>query len=438
MLKLKGVLLATLVISTQPLKAENLMAIYQQALQSDPQLKNAELKVEVGNAQKGQALGQMLPQINASGNWSKNNYYSKVNNPRNISKDYPGTRYYISLTQSVIDFGKFWDWRRSQEVENQYASEFLEAQHELIFNVVERYFSVLNADDQLHLTQQEKQATASELEQVKKQFAKQLIKVTDLYEVEARLDQIKADEIEAESLLIIAKQALKELTNILPLQLEKLREDVEYKELEGKLDDWIEVAKSQNPIVAAQQSAIDAASNNVALQKSRYLPVVDLQLNYYDTDTGYQSQPGNQYQTQVAALNVNVPIFTGGTTTHRLFEAQSRLAMSKEESEAKIRALVKETSDAFSASNANARRIKASGKALASAAKSREAMQSGLKYGVETIADVLRSQQLEYKAKRELSKSKYQYIINRIRFLKAIGTISVDNLQEVNDWLNKL
>ena len=121
-----------------------------------------------------------------------------------------------------------------------------------------------------------------------------------------------------------------------------------------------------------------------------------------------------------------------------MFEAQSRLAISKEESEAKIRALVKETSDAFSASNANARRIKASDKALASATKSREAMQSGLKYGVETIADVLRAQQLEFKAKRELSKSKYQYITNRIRFLKAIGTISEDNLQEINSWLIKL
>jgi outer membrane protein len=432
------VLFATLVIFAQPLKADNLMTVYQEALQADPQLKTAELKVEVGNAQKGQALGQMLPQISATGNWSKNNYYTKANNPKNKSLDYPGTRYYISLTQSVIDFAKFWDWRRSQEVENQYASEFIEAQHELIFNVVERYFGVLNADDQLHLTQQEKQATASELEQVKKQFAKQLIKVTDLYEVEARLDQIKADEIEAESLLIIAKQALKELTNSLPQQLEKLREGVDYNELEGKLDDWIEVAKSQNPIVSAQQSAIEAASNNVAVQKSKYLPVVDLQLNYYDTDTGYQSTPGSQYQTQVAALNVNVPIFTGGTTTHRMFEAQSRLAMSKEESEAKVRALVKETSDAFSASNANARRIKASEKALASATKSREAMQSGLKYGVETIADVLRAQQLEYKAKRELSKSKYQYVINRIRFLKAIGTINVDNLQEINGWLVKV
>ena len=429
--------MAAIVASPQVVHAENLMNIYQQALQADPQLKAAEFKVEVGSSQKGQALGQMLPQINATGNWSENKQLA--GGFTKGGRDYKGTRYYLSLTQSVVDFAKFWEWRQSQEVENQYASELIEAQHTLFFNVVERYFSVLDAEDQLRLTQQEKQATESELEQVKKQYAKQLIKITDLYEVEARLDQIKADEIESESVLIIAKQGLKELTNTLPIQLDKLREDIDYKELEGKLDDWIAVAKSENPILASQNSAVEAARNNLAVQKSKYLPVVDLQLNYYDTNTGYQNTQiqGSAYQTEVAALNVNVPLFTGGTTTHRMYEAQSRLAMSKEESEAKLRALVKETSDAFSASNANARRIKASKVALLSATKSREAMQSALKHGVETVADLLRAQQLEYKAKRELSRSKYEYIINRIRFLKAIGTINEENLQEVNAWLTK-
>ena len=237
--------------------------------------------------------------------------------------------------------------------------------------------------------------------------------------------------------MIIAKQSLKELTNNAPANLDKLRESVDYKELEGNLDDWIAVAKSENPILASQLSAVEAAKDNLSVQKSRYLPVVDLQLNYNDSNTGYQSTQTPVYQTEIAALNVTVPIFTGGTTTHRMYEAQSRLAMSNEENEAKIRALVKETSDAFSASNANARRIKAAEKALYSAVKSREAMQSALKFGVETVADLLRAQQVEYKAKREFSRSKYDYIINRTRFLKAIGAINEENLQEINGWLVK-
>ena len=195
MLDIKAILLVVLVAGVSPVYAENLISIYQQALQEDPQLKSAELKVEVGGSQKGQALGQLLPQVSATGNWSENRQVGNVQHGSNVN--YPGTRYYVSLSQSVLDFAKFWDWRKSQEIENQYASELIEAQHVLIFNVVERYFGVLDAEDRLYLTQQEKQATENELEQVKKQYAKQLIKITDLYEVEARLDQIKADEIEA-------------------------------------------------------------------------------------------------------------------------------------------------------------------------------------------------------------------------------------------------
>ncbi|NOT69580.1 MAG: TolC family outer membrane protein [Methylophilaceae bacterium] len=429
---LKKIGLILLLIQTTLANAEDLLDIYQQALRADPELRTAQFKVNLGNAQKGQALGQLLPQVNASANWSANNQHlnKKDNN-------YAGTRYYISLNQSLIDFAKFWDWRRAQEVENQYASELTDAQHALMLNVIERYFSSLDAEDALYLTQLEIQATSSQLEQIKKLFTKQLVTIPDVYEVEARLDQLKADEIEAESNLTITKQALNELTNQFPLQLNKLRENIEYNDLEGKLEDWIQVAKSENPILAAKQSAIEAANNNVTVQKSKYLPVVDLQLNYYDTNTGYQNSLSSQYQTQVAAININIPIFTGGMTTYRMREAQSRLSMIQEEKEAKTRALIKEVSDAYTASNANARRIKASEIALRSAAKSLEAMQSGLKYGVESISDVLRAQQEEFKAKRALSKARYKYITNRIRFLKAIGTISEGNLHEVNSWLVK-
>lgn len=432
--KLQWLLLCLAVTLASNAQSEDLITVYQQALQADPELKSAELAVEIVAAQKGQALGQLLPQINGSANWSENRQTIRGN-----ASNYPGTRYYLSLTQSLLDFTKFWNWRRAQEVENQYDLERIEAQHALMFNVVERYFGVLDAEDQLRFLETEKQATQQQQEQVRKQFAKQLVKITDVYEVEARLDKISADLIEAESVLVTAKEHLRELTDSMPTNLYTLRDAIDYKELEGKLDDWIAVAKSENPTIAAQLRAIDAAGDDVAVQKSRYLPVVDLQLNYYNTNTGYQSVNLNtDIQTQVAAINVNVPIFTGGTTTHRLFEAQSRLELTKQDNEAKLRALVKETSDAFLTSNANVRRIKATRKALESATKSREAMEAAYKYGVETITDVLIAQQLEYKAKRDLSQSKYSYIINRIRFMRAIGAISEGNLQEINGWLAKV
>lgn len=414
--------------------AEDLLTIYQQAIEADPTLKSAWIKTDIGADQKGQALGEMLPQVTASANWSTNNQRQSSSTAANTS-NYHGTRYTLSLNQTVIDFAKFWNWRKAQEIEDQYSSELTEAQNALMFHTVEKYFGVLEAEDQLSFLQTEQQATEKQLEQVNRQYAKQLVKITDLYDVEARLDQIKASEIEAETILTTAIESLKELTNTTPATLYKLRDSIEYKHLEGNLEDWIAVAQSENPTLAAQLHSIEAAGNDVAVQKSRYLPVVDAQFNYYDTNTGYQSVNIGQTETQVAAINVNVPIFTGGVTTHRLFEANHRLELSKTEHEAKIRALIKETSDAYLSTNANVRRIDAAQKALESTAKARQAKETGFTYGVETMTDVLIAQQNEFKAKRELAKAKYSYIKNRIRFMQATGLITEENLSEVNSWL---
>ena len=417
--------------------ADDLISIYQQALQADPQSKSAEEKVGIGSAQKGQALGQMLPQINASANWSKNRFDQTRTNGSNAVTNYPGTRYYVSLNQTLIDFAKFWEWRRASKVEDQYAEEAIEARNQLMFNVVDKYFSVLEAEDQLSFAKTEKQAAQKQLEQIQKQYAKQLLKVTDLYAVEARLDQIIANEILAESRRVTAHNSLMELTGVPPIDLKKLKDAVDYQEIQGNLQQWIEMAQSQNPAVSAKQIAILAAENNVIAQKSKYLPVAELQLNYYDTNTGYQSSSQPPYQVETAAININVPLFSGGTTTHQLFEANHRLQLSKNDTEATIRGITKETSDAFLTANANARNIKATQKALASAGKSREALERGYHYGVVTISEVIKAQQDEFSVKKDYAQAKYNYIKNRIRFMHAIGSIAEENLQEINGWLEK-
>ncbi|WP_340122799.1 TolC family outer membrane protein [Methylobacter svalbardensis] len=422
---------------TQTALAEDLLGVYQQALQADPELQSAKVRVDIGSAQKGQALGQMLPQISASGNWSANKQTTSGSR-QDSTNNFHGTRYYVSLNQTLVDFAKFWEWRRASKVEDQYAAEAIEANNQLMFNVVERYFNELEAEDQLNFAKTEKLAAQKQLEQIQKQYAKQLLKITDLYAVEARLDQLIATEILAESQRVTAQQSLRELTGVSPAELSKLRDGVDYQEIQGDLQQWIEMAESQNPAISAKQIAIEAAENNVTVQKSKYLPVADLQLNYYDTNTGFQSSNlGANVQTEVAAINVSVPLFSGGTTTHQMFEAKHRLQLSKNDNEAAIRGITKETSDAFLSANANARHIKAAQKALDSAGKSREAMERGYHYGVVTISDVIKAQQDEFSAKKDFSQAKYNYIKNRIRFMHAIGSIAEENLQEINGWLEK-
>ncbi len=426
-------LFIALLLSSQALYADDLIAIYQQAVVAAPQLKNAETKVNIGEDLKGQAFGQMLPQINASGNWSKNEQSFNSRNTR-----YTGTRYFISLNQPLLDFSKFWEWKRAAQVEDQYAAEATQAHHQLMFDVVERYFNVLEAEDQLKFVKTEKQSFEKQLEQIQKKYAKQLLKITDLYAAEARIDQLSAEALMIEAKLITLKENIAELTGNAPKTLSPLNDTIEYAEIEGELQQWVEMAKIQSPAISAKQMAISAAQNNVKAQKTKHLPVVDLQLNYYDTNTGFQSSNlGTDTQTTVAAINVNIPIYSGGTTTHQVHEAQHRLALSENDREAITRTVVKETSSAFYAANAGVRQIQSLQIALKSASKSRESMERGYQLGVVTISDVIKSQQEEFSVKKDIAQAKYNYIINRAKFMHAIGSINQDNLLEINHWLVK-
>lgn len=433
-------LIILLSISSSP-RAEDLLTLYRQATQSDPTTKLAQLQVELGEAQLTQARGTLMPQINANVNISGNNQNVTSTIPNapavNNASLYGGERYTVALTQSVIDLPKFYNWQRYQNIVEQYESGNEEAQQTLMYNMIERYFNVLEVSDTLSLVEQEIASTQKQLQQMQRQFKKQMVKITDVYELEAKLDLLSANQIAVQTKLDIAQQNLMELTGKITQHLAPLRQDILFPQLTGSIDEWVAQAETLNPGVIAQNKAIDAADQNLWQQQAKHLPTVDMQLNYFNTNTG---QPGFQNQTslvetQMAAVNINVPIFSSGVTSGGVDEASKSLEINKEKRTLLLRTLIKDTRDSFLSTNASIKRISAAEKALESSTKAREAMQKGFNFGMQTISDVLVSEDREFKAKLDILQAKYEYIKNRARFEKSTGLINDKFIENVNQWL---
>jgi len=413
--------------------ADDLLSIYDQALNSDPSLKAAQLQTEVSQAQQAQAGGALLPQANANVNISYNNQYTEAAGTDN----YKGERYSVSLTQSVFDLAKVYTWQRAQALTEKSTMDFQQAHQVLMYDVVERYFTVLAMQDNLKLIEQETETTEKQLKQIQRQYEKQIVKVTDVYELEAKLDILFAESIEAETKLDVAKQSLTELTGRPVGKLAKLQTTVQFVPLLGDLKSVTEQAQINSPLIKAQEKEIIAADYDVISQHAKHLPVVDIQLQYYNTDNGYQNRQTPVIDTKVASVNVTIPLFAGGATYQRAQEASYQRALSKQRKVSILRGIEKETRDSFLSANASVRRIKAATRAQKTATKAREAMEKGFTYGVQSIGDVLISQAREFSANRDLLEAKYTYIKNRIRFERALGSLSTSSLAEINSWLIK-
>ena len=425
---------ALLLLSSSVL-AEDLLGVYQKAVVSDPTLQLAKLKIQVGDAQQGQAGGALLPQMNASGGVSKN--YRQFESKDIPNRNYNGMNYNISITQSLMDLQKYWSWRKSQKITEQYQSEGLSAEQTLLFDVIDRYFSVLEEADNLTLIEKEKLATEKKVEQLKKQYAKHVVKITDVLDMEAELDGIKAYEIEVQTNYSLARERLFELTGQEVGDLKPLSTTIDYQPLTGDINTWIAKAKALNPNVQAKKKAITVADDFLAEQKSRHLPTIDFRFNYYMTDTGFQGTQQPKSDTQVVGVYVNLPIFSGGTTYYQGKEAAYQMAMAKQEHIGILRETIKETRDAFLTTNASYRKIKSSLKFLESARKSRDAMLKGFKHGVNLVSDVINSETRVYQAERDLLQARYAYIKNKMRFKRVTGDIDYASLEEINNWLQK-
>jgi len=185
----------------------------------------------------------------------------------------------------------------------------------------------------------------------------------------------------------------------------------------------------------AQEIAIEAADYEVWGVHSQHLPVIDFQLNYYQSNTGFNNAQTANTGNKVAAINIVLPLFAGGSTLAKADEAAKNREINRQKKIAILRGVIKETRDAFLSTNASVRRIEAASKAVDSAIKASEAMQKGFRYGVQTISDVLFSQQRLFEARKNLLEVRYAYVAHWIRFQKVTGMITAASLETINQWL---
>jgi outer membrane protein len=417
---------------------DDLMSTYKTAISGDIRLKLASAKVGLGLAGEKQATGELLPQVRGIATWSENRQDLEKDPSLNIAgsrESFAGERYSLVLSQPLFNMPKYHKWRRGQAITQQYRSEQDDMTNQLVLDVVEGYFMVLQAEDVYTMSNQEIEAVEGVLAQVEKLHERQLAKITELLEVQATLDKLRADQVEAKGMVEIARERLHEITGREPGNLAQISEKAKFLPMAGTLEEWLAKVKANSASLAGLASSINAESHGLKEQKTARLPAIDLQASHQKSDLGFENSPRPTTSTDVLSVNFSMPIFTSGVISGRISEANQKLVMARYEYEAQHRLLVKEARGALLQTNASARRISASERAVESAKKSVEAMEKGFRLGAVTTAEVLDAQRNYFQANGDLKLSRYDYIINRSRLLRVSGTANEYEIDLMNQWL---
>ncbi|HBM08390.1 channel protein TolC [Pseudomonas sp. Choline-3u-10] len=410
----------------------DLWQLFQEAELEDPRIQIAHAQSEGGRWREREALGQLLPQLNASGAFNRSLQDNEV------TRDfYNGERYALTLSQTLYDPETWHNYRRFSDLALQRKAEYEVAQEEATIDLVERYFSSLAAEDELELVSAELRATERNLERVQSLYARQLALITDVLEISSRVDALRAAEIRARSDIEVSREALSELVGrTINERLKRIGDQTPFVLPTQGREYWVEHAMGSSPVLQARRSAVDAAQAALKMARGGHAPKASLSLSGQRSDIGYEnSNLANRTDTYVASLGVQVPIFSGGSVSARVAAGHADLMAAEHEFEQARRQVIREVRSAYYAAEAGVSKIAASRKALLSSQRAREAAERAFGYGVMNAIDVLNAIKEEYMARRDLLKAQYDFVMSNMVLRRWSGTLIRSDVHEVNKWL---
>lgn len=413
--------------------AENLLELYDIAVQQDPQFQAARATQSSVKKSEDIARASLLPTIGLAANLNRTNLDVR-SSPTATDDTYNRQDVTLSLSQPVYRKDRWLSVDQAQILSDKADVDFLVAEQDLIVRLTQAYFNVLSAQDTLEFVLSDKKAIERQLEQAKQRFDVGLIAITAVYEAQAAYDQATANQINAENALDNANEALREIVGNQSFKLDRVIGALALSQPDpADLAAWTEKALQQNPNIIAAKNNSEVAQKEIEVQRSGHYPTVDLVGSHAISRTSANS--GSDTDSTSIGLQLALPLYSGGGVTASTEKAQLDFEAAQYGVEQQKRIITRQVRDAYRGVIASISQVKALEATRKSSKSALEATEAGFEVGTRTIVDVLNSQRNLYSAIRDYAQARYNYIVNGLLLKQAAGTLSVKDLEQVNQWL---
>ncbi|WP_369987722.1 TolC family protein [Pseudomonas xanthosomatis] len=426
-----GLCLPGLALATPAPASIDLWQLQQEAASADPRVLRAQAVVRSGEGREREALGQMLPQISASGSINRSRRDDDLGRT-----EYNGKRAVVSLNQAIYDPQVWRSYQKFRQLTRQRDFEAEDTRIQASIDLAERYFAVLAAEDELALVRAELDATQTDNKRLKALLAHSMATTQDSQAMQARVDNLVADEIEAANRVAVAREAISELVGRdVQEPLKRIASNATYTLPAQSRDYWEQTALRENPGIKARERSLDAAQAAISEAKAGHLPKLGLSLTALRSDIGYEGTLTPRSENYVASLDMQVPLYSGGSTSARVASSMGDRDAAEQELEALRRQVKRETATAFLTMNAELQRIKATRVAVESTTAATRSAQEVYKRGINTSTDVLYSIREEFRARRDLQQAQYRFITSLLTLHRWRGQLTDSDIRRANDWL---
>lgn len=421
---------------------QDLLTTYEQAVQRDPVIHQAEANRNAALENKPQSIARLLPTLSVTANMNRTWILTKSGNPTQTllaggnNVTFWNTAPTLTLSQPLYHHEL---WVQLSQADNQVAqaeAEYQAAEQSLIVRTATAYYNILYAQDSLEFARMERQSIEQQLEQAKARFEVGLIAVTDVDAARAGYDQARASEIKAENDLENAREAMRVIVGEFDGKVAGLAVDIPLQlPAPADMEAWNQRAQENNLLIIAAQNQTEQAKKGIDLKFAGHLPTLDLVGTAGFTDNNRPN--GIRTEVQVISMQLNLPLFQGGLVNSQVRQAREQFTAAQDNLDAQRRNTINQVKTAYRGIATSISQVAALKSAVTSAQSALDATLAGFEVGTRTMLDVLIQQRNLYQVKRDYAKTRYDYITNTLSLKQATGVLMREDLEIANRWLEK-
>ena len=334
----------------------------------------------------------------------------------------------ITVTQTLIDFGRGAEFAKSKIGIDLAKAKFLKKEQEILYKSIEAYTEVLSANEKLRINKSNVNLLDRQVETDRIRLERGNISLSDVAQSESSFAGAQAKLIQAENDFLTSKLNYENVIGKLgdPDMLDK--SSIIEVTLPNELNSAIEISKKNNPNLIIAQLEYEQSKKDTTSARSDLAPSAKLSFDRSKTDD--LSATYDQREKDTLTATVTWPFYSGGKNIASLKKNQSLELQKNLLLDNMTTKNLTDVASAWSNYQSNKSLLNSVRAQVNAAEIANEGIVAEYNSGSNrTTLEVIQSNSLLLNAQISLADSERNYILSQFNLLKSLGLLNSDYLK---------
>ena len=410
--------------------AETLNAALEKAYKNNPELNAERESINISEQELKVSKSLYLPSITLEGSQSEEDTSKLTNrNGSNASiTDVNPSVQSITITQTLIDFGRGAEYAKSKIGIDLAKAKLLKKEQEILYKAVDAYTGMISAKEKFEINESNVNLLDRQVETDKIRLERGKITLSDVAQSESSLAEAQAKFIQAENELLTSRlnyeNVIGELNNIENLDKNSIND----LELPNQLIEAIDISKKNNPDLIIAKLEYEQSKKETISAKSDLAPTAKLSFDRSKTED--LSSTYDEREKDVLKATVTWPFYSGGKNLANLNKSKSMELQKNLLFENSKKKNQTDVASAWSFYQSNKSLLNSVRAQVSAAEIANEGILAEYNSGSDrTTLEVIQSNSLLLNAQISLADSEKNYILSQFNLLKSMGLLNSNYLK---------